>query len=901
MQADWGTMLSYLTHDPRWFEDMGRRPVGAEHLQEYRQMIDPRWSLTRRGYWMLAEPPETERHEQGWKIHVSASSRNSVQILRTALPVLREAGVPFKFLADQVAVRESNSKSYARGASGKFITVYPRDPEEFYRLASSLTETLSGFDGPYVLSDRRCPGSNVVSYRYGGFASPVRRTPLGVRELMIRDPQGALVPDVRHPYWSKAPWATDPFAPPSPKPAEAGSGLLNDRYQVLSAVQFSNRGGIYRGIDTHTGADVILREARPGVEIGAQGRDAVEVLRHEHDLLRELSDTGLFVLPLDYFTQGNHAFLVEEFVEGTHLGHLSISQNPVYTKVLTGPGMRDYYERFTALWAQVAAAVAVCHERGIVLRDLSPTNIMVTPDDRIRIIDLESAFHDGRDEGAGLSTPGMITQQALRAGQGDRRSDLYALGGVLLCCVLACHQADAVEPAIPRRLLTQVAADLALPQDLVSLIEELRDEDAPAPDARQVQARLDGLSFTGTWTQSPPLAVPAGYEPSETERLHKEIAATVAGAADYLRATADLSRTDRLFPADLLVFQTNPLSLAHGAYGPLYALHTVGEDIPGTLLSWALQRSTAESAMPAGLYYGTAGVAWAQSALGLPEVGAQTLREAAAHPLLVRDAGVLTGAAGHGLACLRLWRDTGAGEFLDQARILGSHLEATADRRDDRACWPKKDTTPIGYGEGASGIALFLLSLYAATGEERWLELGRAGLEFDLAHSEYSPNGVLSFPAFAPTDGLPSPILKQYWDEGTAGILAVVLRYHQITGEAALRTWIDKLLPDVRRKYTVFPQLFHGLSGIGNTLLDAYEFLGEAELLTAAEHAATTVLCSAVERAEGIVFPGEQTLRESADLATGSAGVMLFLDRVAKARPGARTNANFVLDDLVLR
>lgn len=131
------------------------------------------------------------------------------------------------------------------------------------------------------------------------------------------------------------------------------------------------------------------------------------------------------------------------------------------------------------------------------------------------------------------------------------------------------------------------------------------------------------------------------------------------------------------------------------------------------------------------------------------------------------------------------------------------------------------------------------------------------------------------------------------------GILTTLLRYADVTGEDALRKHVERLLPDVRRKYTAFPQLFHGISGIGNALLDAYEFLGDPELLGDAERAAEAVLCSAVRRPEGIVFPGEQTLRESCDLATGSAGAALFLDRIRRAAPGLRTNRNFVLDDLL--
>ena len=53
------------------------------------------------------------------------------------------------------------------------------------------------------------------------------------------------------------------------------------------------------------------------------------------------------------------------------------------------------------------------------------------------------------------------------------------------------------------------------------------------------------------------------------------------------------------------------------------------------------------------------------------------------------------------------------------------------------------------------------------------------------------------------------------------------------------------------------------------------------------------------QRIEGVVFPGEQSLRECCDLASGSAGVALFLDRVRHAAPGRRTNRNFLLDDLL--
>jgi tRNA A-37 threonylcarbamoyl transferase component Bud32 len=914
MQVDWATVQAYMAHHPRWFENYERRPPGQDHLLVYRSLMPGTWQLSRRGYWMITTPPNVPAVAQGWKLHVCATSATTTDTLRAALPVLRDAGIHFKFLMDPAAMRENNGKLMPRGASGKFITAYPANEAEFRAVGDALTRVLDGFDGPRILSDRRYPGSRVVYYRYGGFATVSRVLPAGNRELLIGTPDGEAVVDVRHPYFHVPDWVTDPFADDSAAPSSGsgsadGSGsteitLAQGRFTVTGAMQFSNRGGLYRAVDNETGADVVLREARPGVQVGPAGLDAAEVLRHEYDILTELADTGLFVRPVTFFTEQEHSFLAEEFLSGTHLGHLNTTYNPVYTLDLTPEKLTDYYDRFRGLWTQIADAIAVCHERGIVLGDLSPTNIMVTPDDHVRIIDMESAFHEDAPEGpargAGLFTPGMVTRRALRARHGDRATDYYALGGLILGGVVLCHQPDMIDPTIPRRVFREAAADLDLPPGLVSLISELYDENAAAPDPATLRRRIEELPLTTHWRQPPPLAAPAAPDPAATAALRERTDAVLDGVVSYWTGTADITRNDRLFPADLMVFETSPLSLAYGAYGTLYALHRLRGSVPGDLLGWALRQSTSPDGLPPGLYHGSAGVAWAQAELGHPELAVRTLRDAAGHPQLYTEPGVLTGAAGHGMACLRLWQETGLPEFLDRAGEVGAHLARTAHRSGDLASWPASDErTLVGYAAGASGVAMFLLALHGATGDAETLALGRAALDFDLAQAVFQPSGLYSFPAEAVADDETSAVVRHYWDYGTAGVLTALLRYHHSTGDPVLRRRITELLPDIRRKFTVLPQLFHGTSGLGNTLLDAYEFLGDPALLADAEQLAGAVLCTAIQRPEGIVFPGEQAVRESCDLATGSAGVALFLDRVRRAGPGARTNPNFVLDGLL--
>ena len=111
---------------------------------------------------------------------------------------------------------------------------------------------------------------------------------------------------------------------------------------------------------------------------------------------------------------------------------------------------------------------------------------------------------------------------------------------------------------------------------------------------------------------------------------------------------------------------------------------------------------------------------------------------------------------------------------------------------------------------------------------------------------------------------------------------------------------LNLLAPDLMRKYTVFPSLFRGLAGLGNALLDLADFTGEERYHEAAHRAASGILQHRLQRPSGFAFPGEQLLRISTDFGTGSAGVGLFLDRLARhaQRPG---NFNFTLDELLVK
>ncbi|HEX8199911.1 MAG TPA: serine/threonine-protein kinase, partial [Isosphaeraceae bacterium] len=125
------------------------------------------------------------------------------------------------------------------------------------------------------------------------------------------------------------------------------------------------------------------------------------------------------------------AFSASSAVKSSHVSGTS-------REVLAG---RTYARVVAWLGARLAEALAHAHERGVLHRDVKPTNILVTADGLPMLLDFNLA-HDPRDGagGDGVRLGGTLAYmapehlEAMIAGEAegiDHRADLYALGMVL--------------------------------------------------------------------------------------------------------------------------------------------------------------------------------------------------------------------------------------------------------------------------------------------------------------------------------------------------------------------------------------------------------------------------------------------------------------------------------------
>lgn len=519
------------------------------------------WSLRTDDFWCHVQSPDTQLRGQGWKLHVSATVGSAPDVLLGVFKVLVSAGCTFKFARSIDKLRELNNGHAARGGSGKFVTVYPADDHQFRELAEQLHEATSGLDGPTILSDRPYVPGSLVHYRYGAFIGEQVLTNDGQFRQVITAPDGSKQEDSRDAWFNPPEWAPLPFPEADPPKVEEVDGvLLADRFVVQLALRHANKGGVFEAVDRVTGNEVVIKQARAGVGGEEDGWDLQAALRNEAEMLDLLEPLGVTPRRIALFDQDGDLFLVQERVAGMTLRAWRTEQ-PVILSWL------EMAEKLVDLLGSI-------HSLDIVVRDLSPLNVMVADDGRLVLIDLEFATRTGSLGIAG-GTPGYVAPEQSAKLPAAQSADLHALGGLVF---LLCTGADPILPA-------DEPAEEERPDRVVRWLAQIAETNQAAAAAfRMVQGLLSD-SPANRWTLDQVRGFLAdakafdGLSPvaKRSARSSRDLNELLANGIDHLVTTMTPQSEKRLWAPSLYGDNSDVCSVYHGAGGGLATLTWVGQ------------------------------------------------------------------------------------------------------------------------------------------------------------------------------------------------------------------------------------------------------------------------------------------------------------------------------------
>ncbi|MFE1560383.1 class IV lanthionine synthetase LanL [Streptomyces sp. NPDC058734] len=854
------------------------------------------WTLRDGETWCMVTPPHHTRREQGWKLHLSATRPSSPQVLEHAAKILVPNGCAFKFAVSPSITAELNSTRAPRAQSGKFLTAYPRDDDHLRTLAELLHEATRGLAGPAILSDRRYRPDSLVHYRYGSFTSSLALNDEGLYEGRLRAPDGTFVVDQRNPWFSPPSWAPLPFESPAPAASgrrHGGPVLLADRYRIEEAIRHSNRGGVYRAHDRRSGEDVLIKEARPHVGADSCGRDARHWLRHEGGILERLAPLGITPAMREIFDAGGHLFLVQDLIAGTSLARWCAERRardagPIPTRVAW------------RLARELTRLIGATHDAGFVLRDFKPSNVMMTPDDKPVLIDMECTIRLGEDTPV-VGTHGFTAPEYLEQPAHGDGAPPPAPGPAVRC-----YRRGATLLHVATGIIPLLAADSPAGRGAGERIAALVDTAYPtAPALRALAPLILGLTADppSRWTidkaaeflQQEPTTTATSVTVGPTldrDTLERLI---VDGLA-HLSATIDPAG-EYLWPRSPSAPRGDPCSLQLGSAGVLAVLNRAvrhgritAEPTLRTAARWLDERlaDTGHRILP-GLYFGRSGTVWALHdaalTLGDAKLVDRARRYALRIPLDGTNPDICHGLAGTGLAQLHLWHATSDARFAERASRCADgllRLTPAAVRPPDRPSAARHGDETVGsalygFGHGAAGNSAFLLAAGHALKRTDLIDIatrtGHALCAAARTHGDRAdwPKG----PGQAERTDL------NFWCHGASGVGTFLIRLWRATGETRFREYAERAAHAAYRdRSRLGPSTCHGAAGNAELLLDVADATGEDRYRAWAAQTAACLHARATVR-EGRLLVPDDTLREvSAAYNVGLAGVLDFLLRL---------------------
>ena len=191
-------------------------------------------------------------------------------------------------------------------------------------------------------------------------------------------------------------------------------------YEVQSVVGLGGVGVLYRARQLRLDRPVALKLVEPEV-----ARDPVvrERLRREARAVASIDHPN--VVPLyEAGEEDGTVYIATRWIEGTELGALIHDEGPLDPV------------RAARTAAQIAAALDTAHGKGLVHRDVKPSNVILTDEGHVYLTDFGLAKRAQTAPGLTkadqmLGTVDYVAPEQIEGSEPDARGDLYSLGCVL--------------------------------------------------------------------------------------------------------------------------------------------------------------------------------------------------------------------------------------------------------------------------------------------------------------------------------------------------------------------------------------------------------------------------------------------------------------------------------------
>ena len=194
---------------------------------------------------------------------------------------------------------------------------------------------------------------------------------------------------------------------------------FNANYDLIGTLGKGGMGNVYKALDKRLGREVAFK-----ILDASSDEEAIKRFYMEAQAMKELDHMNI-VHVFDFGQEKSQLFIAMTYVEGTNLADILHNKEQLS------------FEAIEVIIRQIARGLLYAHGKGIVHRDVKPSNIMLTRDNRVYIMDFGISYIQEMEKdrltrtGMTMGTPEYMSPEQCHGDNVTIQSDIYSMGVIL--------------------------------------------------------------------------------------------------------------------------------------------------------------------------------------------------------------------------------------------------------------------------------------------------------------------------------------------------------------------------------------------------------------------------------------------------------------------------------------
>lgn len=774
-----------------------------------------------------------------WIYFIPVMIKDFPLLLKSLIPYLKKLDLAFKIPLNKRVHNDLFGDNCIFNDIGKIICIYSNADVNQKEIAKNLISICQGYKGGFVNTALRL--DSLIFIQYQNFKADLSEQTTSDSQIAKQKQLAELsfgdLTIIENSTYS------------------IGSKIRN-KYEVTEVLRQAWRGTVLqakynKGLFNLKSAQCIIKLGKKGMSVDHIGRDIEEKLLWQKKLLEDLQSTIPLPKFIDYYKSGYDVALIMEFIDGENLldfhnkflGMNSWLDLPVERKLFVINQLLFIVESIEKL-----------HKVGIIHRDITLVNFMLTKHNRIYFIDLELAYSTIDKYPTPpfpLGSPSYMSPEQERLEEPTFNQDIYYLGTLLL------HTISRLNP-----IKFKVDDPQVLFQSLMYFIDNtsiakiittcLNVNPTERPSISEIKSVLNSYSLAITSNPSFPIQKQISIE---------ELSTSVQYAIDNINFENFIKDSSKIDTANLKSY----LSLQNGIPGLIYLIayaQNANFNITNCYdgvnkLYQSLKEVTTNNSYhdTPGLYNGDYGIAISlalalESSLITDDEEVRSIIKKALTSTS-KTLEMINGVAGYGIALINCSKYLPT-DFYNERITYCVELLLNNQNSDGGWKFQNEESNQIeeitGFEHGVAGITYFLLRYYEISQNRSIEEKVLTSLKW-LLNKQIQAGNFNYWPISN------SNSMRRIFIDGDIGICKTLIKAYEITKDNNFKKAVESICHQIPERIVLINDTFtEGLPGLGEVYLEACRVFKQNNWYKRAEWIAGLYLNSAFRKDSNILF-----------------------------------------------